>query len=447
MLVLQNVDSSAISIETDFEKKAHLDVQLTPGQVLMPDSAGEPADTKLQVPIVFTPRELRGYQETVTFDFNGLYKVDVLVKGEGIPLQLELKDPDLGFIDFGIVSVGGDLTRTVPLINRSKKPVSFRLKASDADKFQKCNVSFAPDREVTLKPREVLPVEVRFNPKSRLPPFNLDVQVVVDPLEPRKLISLRGVSHGIELKLMDEVVAFGSVVRGSRLTKQVQLSNFGDVKAHFKWESKIYSKHFTITPESGYINPNSNIDLDVTFHPSRADPDISYKKVPCVIKSGERLELSLMGKSVEQDTSSTEEVRFETKVRQATTQKVTVQNTEDREWAINPTISTASEDCKGYFAGGSTFVIPAKGSGQYEVTYTPQTMTKLMKVKEEGAEEETEVMDTHKGSLFFPLPNGTALLYRLLGTATEPDPDGTITETVTAKKAKSVIVPVKNWSR
>jgi hypothetical protein len=70
-----------------------------------------------------------------------------------------------------------------------------------------------------------------------------------------------------------------------------------------------------------------------------------------------------MGKSVEQDTSSTEEVRFETKVRQATTQKVTVQNTEDREWAINPTISTQSEDCKGYFAGGSTFVIPAKGSG------------------------------------------------------------------------------------
>jgi hydrocephalus-inducing protein len=293
----------------------------------------------------------------------------------------------------------------------------------------------------------VLPVEVRFNPKSRLPPFNLDVQLVVDPLEPRKLISLRGVSHGIELKLMDEVVAFGSVVRGSRLTKQVQLSNFGDVKAHFKWESKIYSKHFTIIPESGYINPNSNIDLDVTFHPSKADPDISYKKVPCAIKGGDKLELSLMGKSVEQDTSSTEEVRFETKVRQATTQKVTVQNTEDREWAINPTISTESEDCKGYFAGGSTFVIPAKGSGQYEVTYTPQTMTKLMKIKEEGAEEETEVMDTHKGSLFFPLPNGTALLYRLLGTATEPDPDGSITETVTAKKAKSVIVPVKNWSR
>ena len=64
--------------------------------------------------------------------FNNLYKVDVLVKGEGIPLQLELKDPDQAFLDFGIVSVGGDVTKTVPLINNSKKPVTFKLRPSDA---------------------------------------------------------------------------------------------------------------------------------------------------------------------------------------------------------------------------------------------------------------------------------------------------------------------------
>lgn len=210
MLVVNNIDSSAISIETDFEKKPHLDVLLTPGQVLMPDSNGE-AD-KLQIPILFTPREIKGYSEVVTFDFNNLYKVDVLVKGEGIPLQLELKDPDQAFLDFGILSVGGDVTKTVPLINRSKKPVTFKLSPGDAAQFQKCNVSVVPDGEVTLKPREVLPLEVRFNPKTRLPNFNLDILLDVAPNEPRKLMSLHGVSHGIELKLMDEVVAFGSVV-------------------------------------------------------------------------------------------------------------------------------------------------------------------------------------------------------------------------------------------
>jgi hypothetical protein len=49
---------------------------------------------KLEIPIVFTPREIKSYQEKITFDFNNLYKVDVIIKGEGIPLLLDLKDPD-----------------------------------------------------------------------------------------------------------------------------------------------------------------------------------------------------------------------------------------------------------------------------------------------------------------------------------------------------------------
>jgi len=164
---------------------------------------------------------MKSYSETFTLDFNNLYKVDVVVKGEGIPLHLELKDPDQAYLDFGIVTVGGDVTKTVPIINKSKKPVTFKLLPSDKSQFSKCNVTFAPDGEMTLKPREVLPLEVRFNPKARLPNFNLDIMLEVEPNEPRKLMSLHGVSHGIELKLMDEVLAFGSVVKGSRLTKML----------------------------------------------------------------------------------------------------------------------------------------------------------------------------------------------------------------------------------
>jgi len=71
------------------------------------------------------------YREVVTFDFNGLYKMDVVISGEGIPMQLELVDPDQAIVDFGIVSVMGDVTKTIPLINKSKKPVTFKLQASD----------------------------------------------------------------------------------------------------------------------------------------------------------------------------------------------------------------------------------------------------------------------------------------------------------------------------
>lgn len=122
-------------------------------------------------------------------------------------------------------------------------------------------------------------------------------------------------------------------------------------------------------------------------------------------------------------------------MRKATTQTVQIQNTEDKEWAINPTISTKADD---YFSGKETFIIPAKSNGQYEVVYMPKTMT-----KKEGAEED----EPHLGSLFFPLPNGTALLYNLKGVATAPQSEGTIQETVQARKQKNFIVKVKNWAK
>jgi hypothetical protein len=42
--------------------------------------------SRLEIPIIFTPREIKSYNEKITFDFNNLYKVDVFIKGEGIPL-------------------------------------------------------------------------------------------------------------------------------------------------------------------------------------------------------------------------------------------------------------------------------------------------------------------------------------------------------------------------
>lgn len=119
VLEIVNYDNSAISVELpNFEKKPYIDVQLAPGQVLLPSKKEAPI--KLEVPIIFTPREIKKYAETIKFDFNGLYTIDVAVAGEGIPMQLELVDPDQAVVDFGIVPVGADITRTVSLVNKSK---------------------------------------------------------------------------------------------------------------------------------------------------------------------------------------------------------------------------------------------------------------------------------------------------------------------------------------
>jgi len=88
--------------------------------------------------------------------------------------------------------------------------------------------------------------------------------------------------------------------------------------------------------------------------------------------------------------------------------------------------------------------VPPKSSAAYEVVYMPKTMTK----KEKKSETSEELVDQpHQGSLFFPLPNGTALLYNLKGIATAPQSEGLIQETVQARKQKNFIVKVKNWAK
>jgi len=173
MLEITNLDAQAISLETEFEKKTYLDFPVIPGQVLMP---GE--DEKVKIPIIFTPREIRKYSETIKLDFNGLYFVDLAITGQGIPLNLDLKDPDQAQTDMGIISVGGNSSRTVPIINRSSKAVKFRIKPCNAEAFEKAFLSINPEeREITLKPKETFQVEVKFRPKARLPNFEQDIMI------------------------------------------------------------------------------------------------------------------------------------------------------------------------------------------------------------------------------------------------------------------------------
>ena len=169
----------------------------------------------------------------------------------------------------GIISVGGNSTRVVPIINRSSKSVKFRVSPANLEAFEKAFLSISPEeKEITLKPKESFPIEVKFRPKARLPNFQQDIMIAIDGLdEPKKLFSVNGAAHGIELKIMDEVLSFGQVVKDSRLTKTLQMSNFGDVKANFEWDTTKFSQNFTISPAKGYVNPNSNKDLEVTFHP------------------------------------------------------------------------------------------------------------------------------------------------------------------------------------
>lgn len=50
-------------------------------------------------------------------------------------------------------------------------------------------------------------------------------------------MSIHSAAYGIELKLMEETIGFGTVVIKSKLTKTVQLANLGDIGAKFSWDT------------------------------------------------------------------------------------------------------------------------------------------------------------------------------------------------------------------
>lgn len=56
-------------------------------------------------------------------------------------------------------------------------------------------------------------------------------------------------------------------------------------------------------------------------------------------------------------------------------------------------------------------------------------------------------VENHKGSLFFPLPDGSAILYNLVGKSNAPLPVSTVDLNVIARKTHVHVIEVKNWLR
>lgn len=126
----------------------------------------------IEVPIIFTPREIKKYDETVRFDFNGIHKIELHVQGEGIPMVLELVDPEHHLVDFGIAPVGASMSKQVQLVNKSRRPVSLSVAPADVESWEKNCLRLLPMDEFVLKPREKVELEVEFKPNMRLQPFS-----------------------------------------------------------------------------------------------------------------------------------------------------------------------------------------------------------------------------------------------------------------------------------
>lgn len=91
-----------------------------------------------------------------------------------------------------------------------------------------------------------------------------------------------------------------------------------------------------------------------------------------------------------------EPVVFKCMVRTSTSKSIRLDNPTSANWQLRPVISND------FWSGPEFLQVPAGSSAEYSLLYKPLTMT-----PGEG--------QPHQGSVFFPLPDGSGLLYIVHG--------------------------------
>jgi adenylate kinase family enzyme len=438
VLKITNQDEKDISYELLYENKPHLEVEAA-ATVLKTGKSS-------LVPIRFRPRELKQYREVVTFEINALYKINVVITGEGTPSRVELVNMQDKTINFGALRKGESAQRSIALVNKSKIPLQLTF---PEDMYQKLLKSFVTlslraDRSQTvqpvtdsrsttttekkeglqpviLAPKGTCNIDVAFKPESRQNTFTHEISADVEGGKRKLLATVTGACQGIEVKLSTTTLAFGPVVQHTQVVRKLNIENTGDIGVKFKWNPKHFEPEFTIHPSQGFVPANGEVILDITYIPTVVQQNAQYDNLECKIDGSKSLFLNLTGLCVSKPPER-EKVTFNVNVRQTQVKKISVPNQTKGDWRLKSVFDNRS------WRGPEYLDVPAGATREYEITYSPKKMIK-----------------NEEGSLFFPLPDGKAFLYSLVGTADDPLPAGDIKRDLAAKEQHVEHLWLENW--
>eukprot|EP00606_Chrysophyceae_sp_TOSAG23-5_P000584 GSChrysophyteH2.ASY1.ANO1.693.1 assembled CDS len=421
--------TSNISVECNFQKTRALWVECPP-TVLEPGSV-------LDVPIRFAPRDVKDYTFVIPFVINATSKANVTILGKGISARLEMVNASQRRTPFGIVNVGNEVRKTIPIVNRSKKALPVQIvedmEFGSSSLEQKC-ITIFPRSEFVIAPRETVNLQVSFSPNRRISQFSEDIMVKYAGIM-RKLVTLSGKGQGMEVSLDTDSLPFGNVVINSSQQKTLSLENSGDVAITFQWMENTFGRHFSISPLQGKVQPNSEMTFDVTFCPVNIDDDIRQDNIILQIPGISPLNLTCTGACIDQPGESTSTLQFNSIARKKEEKTIKFSNPSDKDWFLAPTLHGIN------WKVPNEVKVPAKGSTDCVVTYYPLTMCPEPATPPGDGEEDP----AHKGKLFVALPDGTAQLYNLRGYAGPPACSGVVELETAAKSPCSTTVRLNNW--
>lgn len=376
--------------------------------------------------ISFVPRESISYSEKLVFELNGLTKREIVLKGIGSDMKVELKDSRQKIIDVGVLETGKSSKKIVKVVNKSTASIEFNLlfepKAENLQSDRSI-LQISPFQKIKMKPNEIIDFEINFVPATRIPKFLEEIFLEYSGIS-TPLFAVTGACLGYNIWIDPITLPFGAVVEKCYTARRIVMYNEGDIGASFKWESDKLKPDFSINPIEGYISPGMEINFDITFHPNKISPDIRKEYIKCILDGCDPIYLTLSGSCV--PVLAQKEVQhFEAFVRQKEIKQIIIFNKTNSRWDLRPIIEGD------YFSGLESFSIESQSSKSYDIQYAPLTMTIDGK--------------RHTGSCFFPLPDGTGLLYNLIGVAGPPKPFGKIQRDVPCKIAVVELLNVENW--
>ncbi|CAD5117498.1 DgyrCDS6267 [Dimorphilus gyrociliatus] len=420
-LELRNTDNKEMSVECLYESNSYLEHNFKSSIVLQKQS-------KTHVTFEFSPLEAIKYTENVVFRVNGLCESTVQLIGIGCNLKVEVANPNDRRIRLGSKSlrVGGQVSKIIPIVNRTQIDVDVQLVFNPSSKILQSTgaISMHPKEKFRMaKNGGTAKVHLVFNPRCRIPNFTEEILIEFEKIQ-QPLFAISGVCHGIEIALDNDSIPFGAVTKDSWSSRKLLLINDGDIGTKFEWDIKKFGPDFSITPVKGDIFPGMKVPFDVRFHPTKVSSDLRYDKLKCSIEGASPLMLTLTGTCVAV-MPAREVITLSTNVRRVETKNISIRNNSNMHWHLRPIVDGE------YFSGPETLDVDPQSSRQYELRYAPLLMTG------EGKK--------HSGSVFFPIPDGSGLLYNLQGSSEAPKISERIQQEIPCKTSHTIKLNVKNW--
>ncbi|XP_065674973.1 hydrocephalus-inducing protein homolog isoform X5 [Hydra vulgaris] len=417
ILHITNEDTKEISVECLYSNTSHLEIHFPPVIIF-------PGETK-ESEICFYPRDVKYYNEQVVFEINSLSPIYLSVCGQGIEMMVEVLNPVDRKVNLGFLRVNEKVSKSVRIVNNSLAAVdcTFALTAATLTLQSQNIIGLSPKSSVNLQSKATFDITIYFHPKFRISQFY--EEVIMDCAgTSQPLFSIVGGCHGTDVKLDSESISFGSVTLGSFSIRKLVMTNDGDIGSNFSWDTKKLKSGFSIFPTNGYISSGMEVRFEITFNPSKESQEIRSDDFRCNLEDGNFLLLNLVGSCIPRIPMK-DSIYFISHVRNRDAKAVFIHNKTNHLWTLKPVIDGE------YWSGAETFVVEPQENKPYEIVYRPLTMTQETK--------------KHNGSIFFPLPDGSGLLYNLVGTSEAPKPINNIVREVPCKIPCTELLNVSNW--